>query len=110
MTPTSTQCIPEQFPFGRVESRQVIVNFKGGTVTSDAGLMLIAALDQKRQITSRFAACFQDYRDPKRVEHSLETLIAQRIYGLIQGYEDLLDHDQLRHDPMERGGLGETEC
>ena len=64
MTPTSTQCIPEQLTFGRVESRQVIVNFKGGTVTSDAGL------DQKRQITLRFAACFQDYRDHNRVEHS----------------------------------------
>jgi hypothetical protein len=66
-----------------------MVNFKGGTVTSDAGLMLIAALDQKRQITARFATCFQDYREPSRIEHSLETLIAQRVYGLVQGYEDL---------------------
>lgn len=106
MTPTSTQCIPQQFNFGRVESRQVIVNFKGGTVTSDAGLTLIAALDQKRQITARFAACFQDYRNPARVEHSLETLVAQRVYGLVQGYEDLNDHDQLRHDPMFAVALG----
>lgn len=106
MTPTPTQCIPEQFTFGRVESRQVIVNFKGGTVTSDAGLSLIAALDQKRQITSRFAACFQDYRNPARVEHSVESMVAQRIYGLVQGYEDLNDHDQLRHDPMKAVALG----
>ena len=62
--------------------------------------MLIAALDQKRQITSRFAACFQDYRNPDRVEHSVETLISQRVYGLVQGYENLNDHDQLRHNPM----------
>lgn len=89
MPPTVTQCIPEQFRFGRVESRQVIVNFNGGSVTSDAGLMLIAALDQKRQISNRFAACFQDYRDQTRVEHSLQRLIAQRVYGLLQGYEDL---------------------
>ena len=84
MTPTSTPCIPEQFSFGRVESRQVIVTFKGGTVTSDAGLTLIAGLDRKRQITARFAACFQDYRDPKRVEQTLATLVAQRVYGLVR--------------------------
>ena len=100
MPPTYTQCIPEHFTFGRVESRQVIVNFKGGTVTSDAGLTLIAGLDQKLQITSRFAACFEDYREPNRVEHSIKSLIAQRVYGLVQGYEDLNDHEQLRHDPM----------
>ncbi len=110
MTPTSTDCIPEQFTFGRVESRQVILNFKGGTVTSDAGIMLIAALDQKRQITARFAACFQDYRDPDRVQHTLETLLAQRVYGLVQGYEDLNDHDQLRHDPMFAVALGKLSA
>ena len=108
MTPTSTQCIPEQFSFGRVESRQVIVNFKGGTVTSDAGLTLIAGLDQKRQITSRFAACFQDYRDPTRIEHSLNAMVAQRVYGLIQGYEDLNDHEQLRHDRMFALAVGKV--
>lgn len=108
MTSTSTQCIPEQFTFGRVESRPVIVNFNGGTVTSDAGLTLIAGLDQKRQITSRFAACFQDYREPNRVEHSIESLVAQRVYGLVQGYEDLNDHDQLRHDPMFALALGKV--
>ena len=69
-------------------------------MTSDAGLTLIAALDQKRQITARFAACFQDYRDQARVEHSLNAMVAQRVYGLVQGYEDLNDHEQLRHDPM----------
>jgi hypothetical protein len=100
MTPTSTDCIPEQFKFGRVKSRQVIVDFQGGRITSDAGLTLIADLDQKLKITSRLAACFQDYRHPNRVEHSLESLVAQRVYGLVQGYEDLNDHDQLRCDPM----------
>src|SRR4028119_1642429 len=110
MTPQATHRIPEQFSFGRIESRQVIVNFKGGTVTSDAGLTLISALDQKRQITARFAACFQDYRDPKRVEHSRETLVAQRVYGLVQGYEDLNDHDQLRHDPMFAIALGKQSA
>lgn len=100
MTPSSTDCNSEQFKFERVKSRSVIVNFQGGTVTSDAGLTLIADLDRKLQITSRFAGCFDDYREPNRIEHSIESLIAQRVYGLVQGYEDLNDHEQLRHDPM----------
>lgn len=108
MTPTSTDCIPEQYSFERVKSRQVIVNFKGGTVTSDGGLTLIAGLDQKLKITSRFAACFQDYREPNRVEHSLHQLIAQRVYGLVQGYSDLNDHEQLRHDPMLALAVGKV--
>jgi hypothetical protein len=110
VTPISTQCIPEQFHFGRVESRQVIVNFNGGTITSDAGLMLIAELDQKRQITSRFAKCFQDYREANRIEHSLKTLIAQRVYGLVQEYEDLNDHEQLRYDPTFAVALGKLSA
>jgi hypothetical protein len=76
-----TECIPDQFSFGRVKSRKVIVNFQGGTLTSDAGLVLIAELDKKRQITSGFAGCFRDHRSPKRIEHTLDSLIAQRIYG-----------------------------
>lgn len=100
MTTVLTDCTPEQFKFERVKSRQVLVNFKGGTVTSDAGLSLIAELDRKRKITSRLAKCFKDYRDSNRLKHTLESLIAQRVYGLVQGYEDLNDHEQLRHDPM----------
>lgn len=79
MTPTSTDCIPEQFKFEGEKSRPLVVNFKGGTVTSDAGLSLIAELDRKREITSRLAACFKDYREVNRVEHSICSLIAQRI-------------------------------
>lgn len=100
MLPISTDCIPEQFKFEREKSRPVVVNFQGGTVTSDAGLSLITELDRKRRITSRFAGCFKDYRDVNRIEHSINGLIAQRVYGLIMGYEDLNDHDELRHDLM----------
>ena len=89
MTPLPTDCNSEQFKFERVKSRLVIVNFQGGTVTSDAGLTLIADLDRKLQITSRFAACFHDYREANRIEHSIKSLIAQRVYGLVQGYEDV---------------------
>mgnify|MGYP001828327886 CR=1 FL=1 len=71
--------------FGKVKKRKVIANFNGGKITSDAGLLLMAEIDKKRQITKRFAACFDDYRDPKKITHSVEELLAQRIYGLIQG-------------------------
>lgn len=88
MDPILTDCIPEQFNFVRVKGKKVIANFKGGTLTSDGGLVLIAELDKKRQITNRFADCFNDHRCQGYIEHSVTDLIAQRIYGLIQGYED----------------------
>lgn len=100
MTPVLTDRTPKQFKFSVEKSRTVVVNFKGGTVTSDAGLSLIAELDRKRQITSRLAQCFKDYREFNRIDHSVNSLIAQRIYGLVMGYEDLNDHEQLRHDRM----------
>ncbi|MHC5893252.1 IS1380 family transposase [Nostoc sp.] len=100
MTPASTDRIPKHFKFEQAKSPPVVVNFNGGQVTSDAGLSLIAELDRKLQITSRLAGCFQDYRQANRMLHPIESLIAQRIYGLIMGYEDLNDHEELRHDPM----------
>jgi hypothetical protein len=98
MTPNKNDCIPEQFVFEQVKSCPVVVNFKGEPVTSDAGLTLIAELDKKREITSRLAACFKDYREPNKVLHPVNAIIAQRIYGLIMGYEDINDHENLRHD------------
>jgi hypothetical protein len=71
MNPILTECIPEQFSFGKVKGRNVIANFKGGTLTSDGGLVLVAELDKKRQITARFADCFSDHRHQGYVEHSL---------------------------------------
>ena len=106
MTPSLTECIPNQFNFGRVKGRKVIANFQGGRLTSDGGLVLIAELDKKRQITSRFAACFTDHRQPNRTDHSLHSLVAQRVYGLIQGYEDINDHEKLRYDPVFQLVLG----
>ncbi|MDZ8238705.1 MAG: IS1380 family transposase [Nostoc sp. ChiQUE01a] len=106
MTLASTDRIPKQFRFEQPKSVPVVVNFQGGTVTSDAGLSLIAEIDRKLQITSQFAQCFQDYRQPNRIDHSIENLIRQRIYGLVMGYEDLNDHEELRHDPMFTLALG----
>lgn len=109
MTPGSTECIPEQFSFGKVKGRNIIANFKGGTLTSDGGLVLVAELDKKRQITARFANCFSAHRRQGYVEHSVTDLVAQRIYGLIQGYEDLNDHEKLRYDPVFAIALGKLK-
>jgi Transposase DDE domain group 1 len=101
MTPNKNHCIPEQFIFGQAQSSSVIVNFKGEPVTSDAGLTLIAELDKKREITSRFAACFKDYRDPNKILHPVHNLVAQRIYGLIMGYEDIISRENSRYHRIE---------
>lgn len=108
MTPNKEDCIPEQFIFEQVKSSPVIINFTGETVTSDAGLTLIAELDRKREITSRLAACFKDYRKPNKILHPVHSLIAQRIYGLIMGYEDINDHETLRHDPIFTLAVGKV--
>ena len=108
MTPNKNYCIREEFVFRKIKSSPVIVNFNGNPVTSDAGLTLIAKLDRKREITSRLAACFKDYRKQNKVLHSINSLIAQRIYGLIMGYEDINDHETLRHDPIFALAVGKV--
>jgi hypothetical protein len=74
--------------------------FDGGTITSDAGGLLLREVERRTGIISRFAACFRDHRDPVRVDHTVRELVAQRVYALALGYEDLNDHDQLRQDPL----------
>jgi hypothetical protein len=74
--------------------------FDAGLVTSDAGALLLGATDRAIGLLDRFAACFRDYRRQERVEHSVATLIGQRVFGIALGYEDLNDHDQLRNDPL----------
>lgn len=96
----NTKCISRTYPFNSIGRRQVIADFSGGAITSDGGLVLIAAVDQRTRISERVAACFSDQRQANRVQHELGDLVAQRLYGLVQGYEDLNDHDVLRHDPM----------
>jgi hypothetical protein len=108
MTPLTTDSTSKQFKFEREKLPPIVVNFQGGQVTSDAGLSLIAEIDRKLQITSRLAKCFQDYRKPNKTLHPIESLLTQRIYGLIMGYEDLNDHEELRHDPMFALALGKS--
>jgi hypothetical protein len=98
-----TQCNPEQFDFARADGRAVVASFAGGAITSNAGALLLGATDRVLGLTRRLAACFRDSRHPAYTEHAVETLVMQRIVGIALGYEDLNDHDQLRHD-LGRGG------
>jgi DDE family transposase len=90
----------ELFEFGPVEDRAVVAGFDGGAITSDAGALLLGAADRAIGLVGRFAECFIDRRRPELVEHHVPTLVGQRIFGIALGYEDLNDHDELRHDPV----------
>jgi len=94
--------------FGRVGRRQVEVGFDGGEVTSDAGLLLIRKADEQIGLLERVAAVLPDPRDPERIEHGIDELLRQRVYALVQGYEDLNDHDRLRHDLALQTALGKV--
>ena len=95
-----TECNRDLFGFAPVEGREVVASFDGGAITSDAGGLLLGATDRAIGLVDRFAACFIDRRDPRLVEHLVRTLVGQRVFGIALGYEDLNDHDELRHDPM----------
>jgi hypothetical protein len=95
-----THCSRDLFGYEAVEGRWVVAAFDGGEVTSDAGALLLGATDRAIGLVTRFAACFADGRAQAQVEHSVAAMVAQRIFGIALGYEDLVDHDQLRHDPV----------
>jgi hypothetical protein len=95
-----TECSQDSLNFGTVEGRRIVACFDGGAMTSDAGALLLGQADKAIGLVERLAACFIDARSPELIEHSLETLIGQRLFGLALGYEDLNDHDDLRHDPV----------
>src|SRR5450631_2379257 len=94
-----TECTPRLFEFEAVERHAVVAGFDGGDITSNAGALLLGQVDRGLGLVRRFAGCFTDRRDPRYVEHRVETLVGQRIFGLVLGYEDLNDHDELRKDP-----------
>ena len=101
-----TQCNAEQLEFSCVERRRVVAAFDGGRVSSDSGALLLQRTDQAIGLIDRLARCFVDRRDPSLIEHSMRTLIGQRVFGMALGYEDLNDHEQLRHDPVFGALLG----
>ena len=94
-----TECNTDLFGFARVDGRDVVAGFDGGAITSDAGALLLGATDRAIKLVDRFAACFRDWRSRELIEHRVETLVGQRVFGIALGYEDLNDHDELRHDP-----------
>ena len=95
-----TECNPTLFEFAPVDGHRVVTAFDGGAITSDAGAMLLGETDRAIRLTERFAACFIDARVPELVEHEISTMVLQRVVGIALGYEDLNDHDELRHDPV----------
>jgi Transposase DDE domain group 1 len=105
-----TECSPARFEFASVAGRAVVAGFDGGAITSDAGALLLGATDRAIGLVRRFAACFRDTRSPERIEHEVATLVGQRVFGLALGYEDLIDHDQLRHDPVLAVLAGKLEA
>ena len=95
-----TECISAQLEFEGFGKRRVVAGFDGGAISSDAGGLLLRETDRALGLLERIAACFDDGRSPDQLVHSLRTLVGQRVVGLALGYEDVNDHDQLRHDPV----------
>ena len=95
-----TQCKPLSFAFQGCQGRRVAAAFDGGAITSNAGVLLLREIDRSAGLLDQVAGCFTGYRDPRLTEHSVGTLARQRVMGITLGYEDLNDHDQLRHDPV----------
>jgi hypothetical protein len=109
-----TECNAFSFEFQPLGSRQVTARFDGGRVTSDGGGVLLREVERQFGFIEKLAQCFTDHRDPEQIEHTLVELLKQRVFGLCLGYEDLNDHDALRHDPLlallvgKEDPLGET--
>jgi len=99
-TALSTECTQIEMGFHRLKKREIRGQFNGGAISSDGGGLLLREVDKRIGLIKQFAGCFTDYRDPDLIEHRVEELVGQRIYGLALGYEDLNDHEQLRKDPL----------
>jgi hypothetical protein len=95
-----THCSTKTAEFQPLGARKVVARFDGGAISSDGGALLLRECEAATKIIAQFARCFVDRRDPALIEHTVEQLVAQRTYGLALGYEDLNDHDTLRHDPL----------
>src|SRR5260221_12779052 len=104
-----TQCTQSTFEFTAHFSRRVVARFDGGAIPTDGGGLLLRETDQRLNLLPRLAECFLDGRSPLLVQHSVEQLVSQRVYGLALGYEDLNDHEQLRQDPLLRVLAGKCD-
>ena len=104
-----TQCNAAYLDFPVLGRREIAADFDGGDITSDGGALLLRQTEQLTAILRQFAAGFTDHRDPDRIEHTVADLVAQRVYGLALGYEDLNDHDDLRRDPLLAAIVGKLD-
>jgi hypothetical protein len=104
-----TQCNATYLDFPMLGRREIVADFDGGDITSDGGALLLRKTEQLTAIIRQFAACFTDHRNPDLIEHTVEELVAQRVYGLALGYEDLNDHDDLRCDPLLAAVVGKLD-
>ena len=95
-----TECTQSSFGFEACGKREIVARFDGGTISSDGGAFLLRQTDRRLNLLPRLAECFMDGRNEKQVAHSVQEMLSQRIYGLALGYEDINDHEQLRHDPV----------
>ena len=105
-----TECSADLFGFAPVAGRTVVAAFDGGKMTSEAGALLLGATDRTIRLVERFAGCFTDQRAAELIEHKVTTLVGQRVFGLALGYEDVIDHDALRHDPVMAVLAGKLEA
>ena len=105
----NTECFTKKIQFQDVGSRKLEADFSAGHISSDAGSLILSEVEKARGFIQSFSKCFTDHRNPSYVEHSLEELIAQRVYGLVLGYEDLNDHDILRYDPVLAALVGKSD-
>lgn len=96
----NTECKQFSYDFQPLGRREITARFDAPAITSDGGGLLLRELDKKFGLIKQFADCFDDFRSPLLIKHTLEELLAQRIFGIALGYEDLNDHEQLRHDPL----------
>ena len=104
-----TECNRQSFAFHALGRRDVVARFDGGRITSDGGGLLLRETEHITGIIRQFSACFTDHRDPDLIEHTVGELVAQRVYALALGYEDLNDHDDLRHDPLLAALVGKKD-
>jgi hypothetical protein len=106
----TSECNSAYLDFPMLGSREVLADFDGGDISSDGGALLLRETERLTGIVRQFAACFTDHRNPGLVEHTVEELIAQRVYALALGYEDLNDHDDLRTDPLLATVVGKGDA
>jgi len=95
-----TECNQSSFGFEACGRREIVARFDGGTISSDGGAFLLRQTDKRLNLLSRLSECFLDSRNQHMVNHSIQEMLSQRIYGLALGYEDINDHEQLRKDPV----------